>query len=166
MRLVIGVLLVISLVLMAAGCHGAWPEDPALYGAHLEVRGGLTDSPELRTKVRATLEVSAWYWGTAPQRIAGWRILLQDFPVWCEGHGGMAGCADSTNHTVTALVFSGCPEHSALLHEFGHVVVGMGHSDPRFHDSAALDAAWDLLRAACADPNPFCWNIEGHPGTW
>ena len=97
-------------------------------------------------------------------------IALQDGRyVECAGAPGAIGCYDGNIRVSTqdAGFTCSCVEETALVHEFGHAVIGdPGHLDPRWMDFASLtqDLAGRVGYSADGEVPCLVWaSVWQHP---
>lgn len=125
----------------SSGC--GWTPDPEIHGAHLDTddcQSAVCKDPNLKARIKKTIEVSADYWGAPYDVLEGWKIRLIDNET-SPGHNG------HTNWLNMTIDVSVCPdcvgmggweiETSSLLHEVGHVVLPGGdiyHWDAKWYD--------------------------------
>lgn len=140
------------------GC--GWTPDPELHGAHLDTddcHNFVCQDPQLRARVRKTIEVGADYWGVPHNILWGWKIRL----VEQETSPGKIGNVDWLHTTIRVSVgqpaFSGLSgyeiETSSLLHEIGHVALPLGdpdHWDSKWYDDDDFEWALRRLVGECA----------------
>jgi hypothetical protein len=160
------------LLLVVAACEPRWDGDPRIYGLALDVE--LTQhntewvlGDDLKPRIRRVVEMAAAYWGSAPEAVAGWRLLLAEGLLACGSCSTANGCTTTDDRTVAITAnFYLCIESSTLTHEIGHVALGgdARHEDPRWHDDDALRALWAAMHQGLPGA-PDCGG-EPYHGQW
>lgn len=136
----------------AVGC--GWSPDADLHGAHLdnESENPFTKEPNFRPRLRKTIEGAADYWGHSYNSLHGWKIRLIDGAVNCYG-SHKSGCTDWLTMTITLDIrHKANIEGSALVHEFGHVILPFGdkwHDDHRWDDREVMADTYKRLMLPC-----------------
>jgi len=164
-----------SVLLSACGDPG-WDGEDDIHGAHLEVQ--ISDprwmahydsrDPAFRKELHDAIEMGAASWGTSPDSVKGWRIILQDRIIG----GRYSGWTDYDTRTIVIDVTSTCDMfHSSLMHELGHVKkwdppFSSGdddHSDPDWWTCSWVDLWWAANEAS----NPtYCNPSLSWIGVW
>jgi len=133
------------LAVMAATLAGCgWAGDSDLFGMRLDLRTDAFDRTTLRAQVRDAAAEAAKLWGGDPRELSGWRLVVKDGDVWCDGGPGHDGCTDPWNATITVTT-RGTPDfvHSTFVHEAGHVFLeDPDHGHPEWKDCEAWHTLW------------------------
>jgi hypothetical protein len=162
----------LALLLLVSSCATRWDGDLALYGMALDVELPQHNATwvlrdDLKPRIRATIALSAQYWGIDPESVAGWRLVLTEGLLHCGSCSTANGCTSTGDSTVRITAnYYVCIESSTLMHEIGHIALGgdSQHRDPRWHDDVAIQALWAELHAGLPG-SPDCGG-EPYRGQW
>lgn len=142
------------IVLSLLGACG-WSGDPEIYDMYLDNRSKEYQTEEqivkLKKHIRATVEMSAAYWGVDTDIVSGWRLVIKDLQddIDCWPMSGNAGCTTFLNRTITVQIRydnKDCFEYTSFLHELGHVKnTDPLHWSPGWWDPARMQLYWDSI---------------------